>query len=73
MVWGSGTWRRSPRLGPNPEPCLPQVEKNPFTLGDGSCPEKADELRAFGRKLQQVGHLCIPIAASGAGPLQEGG
>ncbi|KAM3830736.1 zinc finger protein ZPR1 isoform 1-T1 [Vipera latastei] len=30
------------------------VEKNPFTLGDGSCPEKADKLRAFGRKLQQI-------------------
>ncbi|XP_070621865.1 zinc finger protein ZPR1 isoform X5 [Erythrolamprus reginae] len=29
------------------------VEKNPFTLGDGSCPDKAAKLQAFGRKLQQ--------------------
>ncbi|KAM6432271.1 zinc finger protein ZPR1 isoform 1-T1 [Liasis olivaceus] len=30
------------------------VEKNPFTLGDGSCPDKAEKLSAFGRKLQQI-------------------
>ncbi|XP_063167133.1 zinc finger protein ZPR1 isoform X2 [Candoia aspera] len=30
------------------------VEKNPFTLGDGSCPDKAEKLCAFGRKLQQI-------------------
>ncbi|XP_070808593.1 zinc finger protein ZPR1 [Pituophis catenifer annectens] len=30
------------------------VEKNPFTLGDGSCPDKAAKLCAFGRKFQQI-------------------
>uniref|UniRef100_A0A8C7E1V0 ZPR1 zinc finger n=1 Tax=Naja naja TaxID=35670 RepID=A0A8C7E1V0_NAJNA len=29
------------------------VEKNPFSLGDGSCPDRAEKLRVFGRKLQQ--------------------
>ncbi|XP_013911295.1 PREDICTED: zinc finger protein ZPR1 [Thamnophis sirtalis] len=30
------------------------VEKNPFTLGDASCPGKAAKLHAFGKKLQQI-------------------
>ncbi|XP_026564848.1 zinc finger protein ZPR1 isoform X1 [Pseudonaja textilis] len=30
------------------------VEKNPFGLGDSSCPDRAEKRRAFGRKLQQI-------------------
>ncbi|XP_070621866.1 zinc finger protein ZPR1 isoform X6 [Erythrolamprus reginae] len=39
------------------------VEKNPFTLGDGSCPDKAAKLQAFGRKLQQIvdGHMEVHL------------
>ncbi|XP_053126260.1 zinc finger protein ZPR1 [Hemicordylus capensis] len=30
------------------------VAKNPFTLGDSSTPDRAEQLHAFGRKLQQI-------------------
>lgn len=53
-------WVPNPgHLGPLLPALLRQVERNPFTLGDSSAPDRTQKLQEFIGKLQEVSALAV--------------